>query len=247
MSDHNNRLVARASSRWRFAPAVLLLAGLGAAWALGLPDYLSCSALRDNRAWLLHGVAQNFLMAATLFFLAYALVVALSLPGAAVLSIVAGFLFGTLPAAVIVVLAGTLGAVILFLAARTALGGVLKARVGPWLGKVQKEFAAEGFSYLLFLRLVPVFPFFVVNLVPAFLGISLRSYALATLIGIIPGTLVFTYFGAGLGGILDSGGTCSLENILTPQVLIALIGLSLLALLPVAYRKWRQWRGPRGK
>jgi uncharacterized membrane protein YdjX (TVP38/TMEM64 family) len=247
MSDHNNRLVARASSRWRFAPAVLLLAGLAAAWALGLPDYFSCSALRDNRAWLLNGVAQNFLMAATLFFLAYALVVALSLPGAAVLSIVAGFLFGTLPAAVIVVLAGTLGAVILFLAARTALGGVLKARVGPWLGKVQKEFAAEGFSYLLFLRLVPAFPFFVVNLVPAFLGISLRSYALATLIGIIPGTLVFTYFGAGLGGILDSGGTCSLENILTPQVLIALIGLSLLALLPVAYRKWRQWQGRQGK
>jgi len=247
MTDRDNRLATRAPSRWRFAPALLLLGGLAAAWALGLPDYLSCAALRDNRAWLLTSVSQNFAVAVALFFLVYAAAVALSLPGAAVLSIAAGFLFGTLPAAVIVVLAGTLGAVILFLAARTAFGGVLKARVGPWLGKVQKEFAAEGFSYLLFLRLVPVFPFFVVNLVPAFLGISLRSYVLATLVGIIPGALIFTYFGAGLGGVLDSGGACSLENILTPQVLIALIGLSLLALLPVAYRKWRQRQGRQGK
>src|SRR5262245_65263272 len=247
MTDRDNRLATRAPSRWRFAPALLLLGGLAAAWALGLPDYLSCAALRDNRAWLLTSVSQNFAVAAALFFLIYATAVALSLPGAAVLSIAAGFLFGTLPATVIVVLAGTLGAVILFLAARTAVGGALKARVGPWLDKVQKEFAEEGFSYLLFLRLVAIFPFFVVNLVPAFLGISLRSYALATLFGIIPGTFVFASVGAGLGSIFDSGGTCRLENILTTQVLIALIGLSLLALLPVAYRKWRQWQGRQGK
>jgi uncharacterized membrane protein YdjX (TVP38/TMEM64 family) len=93
------------------------------------------------------------------------------------------------------------------------------------------------------MRLVPIFPFFVVNLVPAFLGMSLRHYVLATMIGIIPGTFVFASVGAGLGSVFDKGGTCSLENILTPQVLIALIGLALLALLPVAYRKWRQRRG----
>lgn len=247
MTDRDNRMAARASSRWRFAPALLLLAGLGAAWALGLPDYFSCAALQDNRAWLLAGVAQNFAAAVALFFLIYAAAVALSLPGGAVLSVAAGFLFGALPATVIVVLAGTLGAAILFLAARTAFGGTLKARVGPWLDKVQKEFAEEGFSYLLFLRLVPVFPFFVVNLVPAFLGISLRNYVLATLIGIIPGTFVFASVGAGLGSIFDAGGSCRLENILTTQVLIALIGLSLLALLPVAYRKWRQRQGRQGK
>jgi uncharacterized membrane protein YdjX (TVP38/TMEM64 family) len=247
MSGHDSHLTARTSSRWRLVPAFLLLAGLGAAWAIGLPDYLSCSALRDNRAWLLNGVAENYAAAVALFFLVYALAIALSLPGGAVLSIAAGFLFGTLPATGIVVLAGTLGAVILFLAARTAFGGVLRARVGPWLGKVQKEFSEEGFSYLLFLRLVPIFPFFVVNLVPAFLGVSLRSYALATLIGIIPGTFIFASVGAGLGSIFDSGGTCRLENILTTQVFIALIGLALLALLPVAYRKWRQWQGRQGK
>ena len=247
MSDRNNRLAARSFSRWRLLPALLLLGGLAAAWAFGLPDYLSCAGLRDNRAWLLKGVAENYPLTLALFFLVYVLAVALSLPGGAVLSVAAGFLFGTLPATILVVFAGTLGAVILFIAARTAFAEVLKARVGPWLDKVQREFLAEGFSYLLFLRLVPLFPFFVVNLVPAFLGISLRSYALATLIGIIPGTFIFASVGAGLGSIFDSGGTCSLENILTVQVLISLIGLALLALLPVGYRKWRQWRGRQGE
>ncbi|HEY7690205.1 MAG TPA: TVP38/TMEM64 family protein [Dongiaceae bacterium] len=224
-----------------------LLAAIGIAWALGLPDYLSCGALRDNRAWLLSGVHENYLLATALFFLVYVATVALSLPGAAVLTIAGGFLFGILTATLLVVLAGTLGAVVIFTAARTAFAEPLRARVGPWLEKLRREFAAEGFSYLLFLRLVPLFPFFVVNLVPAFLGISLRHYALATLIGIIPGTFVFVSVGAGLGSIFDAGGTCSLENILTPQVLIALIGLALLALLPVAYRKWRQRHGSQGK
>jgi uncharacterized membrane protein YdjX (TVP38/TMEM64 family) len=182
-----------------------------------------------------------------LFFLVYTLTVALSLPGAAVLTIAGGFLFGALQATLLAVCAGTLGAAILFAAARTAFADLLRARVGPWLDKVRKEFAAEGFSYLLFMRLVPVFPFFVVNLVPAFLGISLRHYVLATLIGIIPGSFVFASVGAGLGSVFDGGGSCSLENILTPQVLIALIGLALLALLPVAHRKWRQRRGRPGQ
>lgn len=247
MSDRNNPISTRSSARWRFVPVLILLAGLAGAWALGLPDYLTCAGLRDNRAWLLSTVGENYAMAVALFFLVYALAVALSLPGGAVLSIAGGFLFGTLPAAILVVLAGTLGAMVIFTAARTAFADILRARVGPWLDKLQKEFATEGFSYVLFLRLVPLFPFFVVNLVPAFLGISLRSYALATLIGIIPGTIVFTYFGAGLGSIFDTGRTCSLENILSTQVLIALIGLALLALVPVAHRKWRQWHGRQGE
>src|SRR5207344_456760 len=102
---------------------------------------------------------------------------------------------------VLAVCAGTLGAVILFAAARTAFADLLRARIGPWLDRVRNEFAAEGFSYLLFMRLVPVFPFFVVNLVPAFLGVSLRHYVLATLIGIIPGSFVFASVGAGLGSV----------------------------------------------
>ena len=246
MSDRNNPLAAPPASPWRFAPVLLLLAGLAAAWALGLPDFLSCGTLRDNRAWLLTAVAEHAFLALLLFFLVYTLTVALSLPGAAVLTIAAGFLFGSLQATILAVCAGTLGAVILFAAARTAFADLLRARIGPWLDRVRNEFAAEGFSYLLFMRLVPVFPFFVVNLVPAFLGVSLRHYVLATLIGIIPGSFVFASVGAGLGSVFDGGGTCSLENILTPQVLIALIGLALLALLPVAHRKWRQRRGRPG-
>lgn len=243
MADRNKPLAAPTPSRWRYAPILLLLAGLAAAWAYGVPDILSCASLRDNRAWLLAGVAEHSVLALLLFFVVYTVAVALSLPGGAVMTIAGGFLFGAVQATVAAVLAATLGAAILFVAARSAFADLLRARVGPWLDKIRSEFSAEGFGYLLFMRLVPIFPFFVVNLVPAFLGMSLRHYVLATLIGIIPGTFVFASVGAGLGSVFDKGGTCSLENILTPQVLIALIGLALLALLPVAYRKWRQRRG----
>jgi uncharacterized membrane protein YdjX (TVP38/TMEM64 family) len=245
MTDPTPSPAARPPSPWRFLPLLLIAAGLAAAWGFGLADYLSCAALRDHRAWLLAAVEENYLLALVAFFLAYVLTVALSLPGGAALTVAGGFLFGTAVATATVVLAATLGAMALFEAARTAFAPTLRARAGPWLGKLQAGFAADGFSYLLFLRLVPLFPFFVVNLVPAFLGVSLRTYALATLIGIVPGTFVFASVGAGLGSIFDDGGTCTVEGTLTTEVIVALVGLALLALLPVALQKWRRWRRAR--
>src|SRR5262249_6755980 len=132
----------------------------------------------------------------------------------------------------------------LFLAARTAFRDLLRARAGPWLARLEQGFAENGLSYLLVLRLVPVFPFFVVNLVPAFLGLGLRTYVIGTLLGIIPGTFVYASLGAGLGSIFDSGGQCSLQHVLTPQLVLALLGLGLLAMLPIAYRRFTARRQP---
>ena len=205
----------------------------------GLQDQLSCAALRDNRAWLGDWVAAHRLLAILGFMALYAAAVALSVPGAAVLTVAAGFLFGTYrppprwssrpprpappscswPRA-------------------RAFRDLLQPRVGPWLAKLQRGFAENELNYLLFLRLVPLFPFFVVNLVPAFLGVRLRTFVVATFFGIIPGSFVFASVGAGLGSLFDAGRDCSLDNVLTPQIILALVGLALLALVPVVYKRF---------
>jgi uncharacterized membrane protein YdjX (TVP38/TMEM64 family) len=222
----------------RLLPLVVLLVGLGLFFAFGLQDRLTCAALRDNRAWLDAWVAARFGLAVIVFMVAYAAAVALSVPGAVVMTVAGGLLFGTLPAAAMVVVAATAGATALFLAARTVFRDLLEPRAGPWLARLQRGFAANELSYLLVLRLVPLFPFFVVNLVPAFLGVHLRTFVLATFVGIIPGTLVFAGIGDGLGSIVDAGADCSPSQVLRPAVLIPLLALALLALAPVAYKRF---------
>jgi uncharacterized membrane protein YdjX (TVP38/TMEM64 family) len=226
----------------RWLPLLLLVAGLAAVLASGLHRYVSFETLRDNRAWLLDQVAHNFALAALGFAVVYTVAIALSLPGGAVLTIAGGFLFGKWIGTALVLGAATLGATLLFVAARTALAGLLRARAAPWLVRLEAGFRADAFSYLLVLRLVPLFPFFVVNLVPAFLGVSLRVFVLATLIGIIPGTFVYATFGAGLGSLFESGRSFTPAGILTPEIVLALVGLAVLALIPVAYRKWSRRR-----
>ena len=227
----------------RLLPLLVLLAGLVAFFALGLDDYVRFEALRDNRAWLLDQVARHAALAALAFMAAYVAVVAFSLPGGAVMTIAGGFLFGQWLGTLYAVVAATAGAALLFLAARTALGDLLRARAGPWLQRMEAGFRKNALSYLLFLRLIPAFPFFVVNLVPAFLGVPLGTYVLATFVGIVPGTFVYATVGAGLGSIFESGQDFTLGDVLTPEIVTALIGLAVLALLPVAYRKLRARRG----
>jgi uncharacterized membrane protein YdjX (TVP38/TMEM64 family) len=229
--------------RWRFRqwlPLLAIVICIALFFALGLQRYLSFDVLRANRAWLLQQVTAHRTLVLAIYVVLYAAAVALSIPGAVVLTLAGGLLFGQWLGTAATVLAATVGATLLFLAARTAFAALLHASARPWLGRMQQGFQANAFSYLLFLRLVPLFPFFVVNLVPAFLGVRLRVFILATLIGIIPGTFVFTTVGAGLGSLLDRRIEPTVGSILTPQILTALIGLALLALLPVAYRKWRR-------
>ncbi|MEQ8355735.1 MAG: VTT domain-containing protein [Kiloniellaceae bacterium] len=174
--------------------------------------------------------------------LLYAAATALSLPGGLVLTVAGGFLFGVALGTAYVVVAATLGATAVFLIARSALGDLFRAKAGPFAQRMEEGFRENALSYMLMLRLIPLFPFFVVNLAPAFLGVPLRTYVAGTFFGIIPGTLVFILAGAGLGSVFDQGGGLTLEKVLTPQIITGLVGLSLLSLLPVVYKRMRARR-----
>lgn len=226
----------------RFLPLFLLCLLIGIVWVTGIHEKLSFDTVKENRDRLTSIVQQNFVKAALLFSLLYILSTTLSIPGATVLTITGGFLFGQTWGTIWVVLSATTGATFLFLIARTALGESLRQRAGPWYDKMKKGFTENAFFYLLTLRLIPIFPFFVVNLVPAFLGVSLRTYILATGLGIIPGSFVYVSVGTGLGSLFDRGETLNLKGILTPEILTALGGLALLSLLPVLYKKLKQKR-----
>ncbi len=231
---------ARGLRRW--LPVVVLGLGFVLFFALGLQRHISFESLQEHRGWLVVEVARNEALVAAAFIAIYALVVAFSIPGGAIMTISAGFLFGTLPAACYGVVGGTLGAVCVFLAARTAFGEVLRAKAGPALKRMEAGFRDNAFSYMLFLRLVPLFPFWLVNLVPAFLGVPLKAYLFATLIGVVPGALVYASLGNGLGVILDAGGEPDLGIVFQLDVLAPLLALAVLALLPAAYKKFKARR-----
>ncbi len=160
-----------------------------------------------------------------------------------------GFLFGTFEAAVYVVIGATLGATGIFLAAKTAFGDVLHARAGPALQKMEAGFQENALSYLLVLRLIPLFPFWLVNIVPAFLGVPLRTYVIGTFFGIIPGVLVFASVGSSIGGVLDSFDPDDPPDlgsiIFQPENLLPLLGLAVLSLLPIVYRRIKARRARR--
>lgn len=221
----------------RLIPLLVLVMGLVAFFALGLHRYLSFQTLRAHRDALLTWVHTTGVLAAVTYMAVYAVAVAFSLPGGAVLSIAGGLLFGTVWGTVYIVISATIGATVLFLIAKTALGEPLRARAGRWLHHMAAGFRDNALSYLLVLRLVPLFPFFVVNLVPAFLGVPLSTFVIGTGIGIIPGAFIYATVGAGLGNIFDAGDEFSVKGILTPHMLMALIGLAVLALIPVLYKK----------
>lgn len=223
----------------RLLPVALLAAGAAIFFAFGLQRYASFEALREHRSELVAFVAKHGALAPALFVAIYAAATAMSLPGGLVLSVTGGFLFGTLLGTTFAVAGATIGAIGVFLVAQTAFGDVLRRRLsGGALERMAEGFRENAFSYLLVLRLVPLFPFFVVNLAPAFLGVRLQSYALATLIGIVPGAFVFASVGAGLGDVFEVSGTFSPAELLTPKIGTALVGLAVLSLAPVAYRRF---------
>ncbi|MGI9451282.1 MAG: TVP38/TMEM64 family protein [Geminicoccaceae bacterium] len=230
---------AKPQSSWikRFLPLGVLVLAIAAVFATGLHNYLTFESLREHREVLLDFVDRNPLVAPLAFVLVYAVATALSVPGGVILTIAGGFMFGTWLGGFCVVIGATIGATAIFLIAKTALGGVLHDKAGPWLGKMEAGFKENALSYLLVLRLVPLFPFWLVNLVPAFLGVALGTYVLGTFVGIIPGSLVFASVGNGLGAVFDAGETPDLGIIFEPAILGPILALSLLALVPVGYRR----------
>lgn len=219
---------------------LLIAASFGLAYTFHLERYLSFQALADNREALLAYVQTHAVIAAAAFVALYVAVSALALPGAALVTIAGGFLFGIVAGTIYVVVGATIGATILFLVANTSFGAILRSRTQGALGKLRAGFQDNAFSYLLFLRLVPAFPFWLVNLAAALLGVSLRVFVAATFLGIIPGSAVYVSVGNGLGAILARGETPNFGIIFAPPVLLPLLGLSILALVPVGVRHWRK-------
>jgi uncharacterized membrane protein YdjX (TVP38/TMEM64 family) len=214
--------------------AIVLAIGVAVAAFLyfDLSQFLSLQALKDNRDYLLSFTETHSAVAAVLFVLVYVGVTGLSLPGAVILTLAGGFLFGAVLGTLFVNLGATTGATLAFLVSRYLLRDWVERRFGKWLGPVQQGFAQNAFSYLMTLRLIPLFPFFVVNLVSGLTRMNIGTYVAATALGIIPGSFVYAYAGRQLGTIN------SLNDIASPGVIGALVLLGLLALVPNLYKKW---------
>jgi len=218
------------------------IAGIFVAAVIGfvfLKDYLSFETLRDNREALISWRERNFTVAVIVFMAAYIAIVSFSLPGAAVASLTGGFLFGVYTGSLLNIGSATIGATVIFLAARYGLGAQLSKKMDASEGSVKKfkEGLRENeISYLFLMRLVPAVPFFVANLIPALVGVSLRNFVLTTFFGIIPGGVVYTWVGAGLGEVFARGESPNLGIIFEPQVLGPILGLAALAVLPIVLK-----------
>ncbi len=223
--------------------AVVAVALIG---AVTLRDYLTFDTLRDNREALMAFRDQNYPGLVAAFVGLYIVIVVFSLPGAAVASVTGGFLFGLVAGTLFNVVAATIGAAGIFLAARWGLGALLTARMEAAEGRVQmlKQALRENeVEVLLLLRLVPAVPFFVANLLPALVGVRLRNFLWTTAVGIIPGAIVFTWIGVGLGAVFDRGGKPDLTLLWEPHVLGPILGLCVLAAMPILVKALRGKRG----
>lgn len=226
----------------RKLPIIIIFAS-AIAGAVFLRDQFSFAALADNRTALLAFRDAHYFWASAAFIAAYFAIVGLSLPGATVATLTGGFLFGMFPGTAYNVIGASLGAIAVFIAARSGFGADVAAKVqsgGGAAARLQAALRHNEWSALLVMRLVPAVPFFMANLIPAFIGARLDRYAITTVIGIIPGALVFTSIGAGLGDVFARGETPDLGVIFTPPVLLPLLGLAALALLPVVINAMRR-------
>lgn len=221
----------------RWLPLVILILGLASCFYFDLGTFLSFQSLKDNRETLLQWKENHLLWTLLGFMGVYILVAAFSIPGAVFFTLAGGFLLGPIWGTLCVVISATLGACIIFTAVQTSLGSWLKSKATPWFSKMEAGFKENAFSYLLFVSLVPVFPFWVVNIVPALLNMHLKSFASATFLGIIPGSFVYVLAGNGLEAILDQDETPDLGIILEPPVLIPILCLAALSLIPIIYKK----------
>jgi uncharacterized membrane protein YdjX (TVP38/TMEM64 family) len=224
----------------RLVPLLILLLGLGAFFYFGLYKHISFQSIKENRELLLNLVSQNPVYAALIFIFVYAILTAISAPGAALITITGGFMFGMFWGVLYTVIGATIGATTIFWAAKTALHAFLYKKVVHKLPKFASGLEKNAINYLLFLRLVPLFPFWVVNIVPAFFNVKISTFCWTTLLGILPGTIAYTWLGSGLGAIFDANQTPNLNIIFTPNILVPSLALALLALAPLIYRHYRK-------
>jgi uncharacterized membrane protein YdjX (TVP38/TMEM64 family) len=225
---------------------LLIIVAVAALGAFTLRDYLSFQALAENREALIAFRDANYAATVAVFIVAYIVIVAFSLPGATVATLTGGFLFATFPGALFNITGATIGATIIFLAARWGLGEKLAAKMDSSEGAVKKIKTAiddNQWEALFLIRLVPAVPFFVANLVPALVGVPLYRFVVSTFFGIIPGAVVYTSVGAGLGEVFERGETPDLGIIFEPHILLPILGLCALAALPIVLKAVRGKKG----
>lgn len=238
----------------RWGPLLVLLAGLVAVYASGTHKYLSLASIAEHRDALQQFVQHNFVQAVGAYMLTYILTVALSLPGAVLLTILGGFLFGPWITGTVTVIAATIGAAVIFMIAQSSVGDALVRRAGPWIKSLADGFRDDAFNYLLFLRLVPLFPFWLVNIAPALFKVPLSTFTIATFLGIIPGTFAFSTVGSGLDSIIAAQKAANQECIaskgleqcpftldagalITPKLIAGFVALGIVALIPVVLKR----------
>jgi uncharacterized membrane protein YdjX (TVP38/TMEM64 family) len=250
----DRRAQSRRPAIRRYAPLLVVAALIALAYGLGLHRDISFEGLVRNRAAIDRFVADHGGAAVAGYIALYVAVIGLSLPGGIIMTLTGGFLFGPVVGAIAAMAGALAGATIIFLVARSAAGEWLTRRAGPFAAKLAEGFRADAFSYLLFLRLAPIFPFWLVNLAPALFGVRLSTFIAATAIGILPATVTFAVFGAGLGSVIAvqevqynacvaaARGSCSVEfdlsQVMTPTLLLALGALAVLALIPAVAKRF---------
>ncbi len=233
--------------RWlKFLPILVIAAGLALIFATGLYRYLSLEVLEAQRKALQGAVAANPLRSVLIYMVAYMVMVAFSVPGAMIMTMAGGFLFGPWVGSASAVVGMTLGALIMFWVARSALGEVIRkrAKAGGLIEKIQVGVRANAFTYLLVLRLIPAVPFWLCNIAAGFVPMPVRTYLAATVLGIIPSTVIYSSIGAGLDHVFDKGEKPNLGLVTDPQVFVPLLGLCLLSVIPLVFHFVKARRRP---
>jgi len=224
----------------KLIPVMIIIVLMIIFFSLDLGKYFTFQMLKEKHEYISGLVSDHPFTSALVFISLYIIAIALSLPIAGILSLGMGYLFPLPLSTLYVVVGATIGACLIFLAAKTALKAVLYERVKPFLSKIEKEMKKNGASYLLTLRLIPLIPFWLVNLAPAFLDVPLKTFAWTTFVGIIPGSFVFTQAGAGLSTILENNDHFSFRVLFTPQVQIAFAILIIFSIVPIVIKKVRE-------
>lgn len=226
----------------RFGPLALLVALLIWALASGVAKHLSLEELRARGEGLQAFARDRPLLSALIYVCVYVATVSISLPGALILSLSGGFLFGPIAGGALAVTGATGGSTVVFLVCRTAFGDFLRRWESPLLLRIERGFEASAFSYLLTLRLIPAFPLLLVNVASGLMAIPVRTFLGASFLGMIPSSFVYAGIGAGLGHVFAQGGPVSVETLLSPRIYVPIIGMGVLAFLPPLWRHWRRGR-----
>jgi uncharacterized membrane protein YdjX (TVP38/TMEM64 family) len=223
----------------RLWPLLLIAAAIAAFFAFDLQRYASLEGLRQHQAEWRAFVQAHYAVAALIYAAIYAAIVLCAIPVGLWLTLIGGFLFGAAAAVPMAVAASTAGATLMFLVARSSFGSLFEAKAGGWLARLEDGFRRDQWSYMFFLRLVPIFPFCTVTVVPALIGVDLLCFMVSTFFGLIPVTVIFALAGASIGDVLDAG-TFSVGTVLSPQLISALVGLGVVAILPALVRRLRR-------